>query len=120
VLIVDDEEILVHAIERGLTAHHEVTGVTSGAAALELLRGGARYDVVLCDLMMPQVSGIELHDAVQILDPAQARRIVFVTGGAFTETARRFLETTSNRRLEKPFDLGEVRAVVAAMIAAET
>ncbi len=50
VLVVDDEETLVHAIERGLSAHHDVVGVTSGLAALDLVRGGARYDVILCDL----------------------------------------------------------------------
>ncbi len=67
--------------------------------------------------MMPQVSGIELYDTVLALDPGQATRIVFVTGGAFTATARQFLEATTNRRIEKPFDLRDLRAVVDAVIA---
>jgi CheY-like chemotaxis protein len=117
VLVIDDEEILVHAIERGLAAHHDVTGMSSGVRAVELIRGGARFDVVLCDLMMPQVSGMELYTTVAALDPEQASRIVFVTGGAFTQTARQFLDTTKNRRIEKPFDLRDLRAVVDAVIA---
>jgi PAS domain S-box-containing protein len=116
-LVVDDEEILVHAIERGLAAHHEVTGMTSAVAALELVRSGKRYDAILCDLMMPQVTGIELYEAVRELDPAQARRIVFVTGGAFTATARQFLDASENPRIEKPFDLRELRALVDSMLA---
>jgi CheY-like chemotaxis protein len=84
------------------------------------VRGGARYDAILCDLMMPQVTGMELFDAVRALDPAQARRIVFVTGGAFTASARQFLDESENPRIEKPFDLRELRDLVDAMLAEAT
>jgi CheY-like chemotaxis protein len=68
--------------------------------------------VILCDLMMPQITGMELYSEIVRLDPAQALRIVFLTGGAFTPTAREFLVSTMNRRIEKPFDLKEVRRLV--------
>ena len=84
----------------------------SASAALELFESGARYDVILCDLMMPQITGMELHGLVQHLDPAQAARMVFVTGGAFTGAAREFLATTTNPQLEKPFDLKELKKLV--------
>jgi CheY-like chemotaxis protein len=86
--------------------------VHSGDDALALIRGGTRYDVILCDLMMPQVTGMAVHAEIEELDRAQADRMVFLTGGAFTVAAREFLDTIPNTHLEKPFDLAELRKVV--------
>lgn len=116
VLVVDDEEPLVQTIRKYLSSDHEVTAVTSAQAALELMQEGARYDVVLCDLMMPQVTGIELYNEVSGFDPSQASRMVFLTGGAFTPAAREFLDASTNLRLEKPFDLKELRKLVNELI----
>lgn len=116
ILVIDDEEILVNAIERSLSMHHDVVPQTRGMSALELVKSGARFDVILCDLMMPQVTGIELYQAIKRIDAAQAERIVFVTGGAFTSAARQFLDATPNRRIEKPFDLRDLRELVDSMI----
>lgn len=116
VLVIDDEESLGHAIRRYLAQEHDVEAVTSARVALDLLSGGARYDVILCDLMMPQITGMELHESVTRLDAAQAAKIVFVTGGAFTESARTFFETTPNPRIEKPFDLKALRHLVNELI----
>lgn len=116
VLVIDDEEPLAMAIKRFLSTEHVVTAVLSASAALELFEKGARYDVILCDLMMPQITGMELHGLVQRLDPAQAQRMVFVTGGAFTGAAREFLSTTTNHQLEKPFDLKELKKLVNDLV----
>jgi CheY-like chemotaxis protein/two-component sensor histidine kinase len=116
VLVIDDEESLGQAIRRYLSQDHDVEAVTSARVALELLAGGARYDVILCDLMMPQITGMEVHGKVAKLDPDQAGKIVFVTGGAFTESAREFFETTQNHRIEKPFDLKTLRHLVNELI----
>jgi PAS domain S-box-containing protein len=116
VLVIDDEESLGQAIRRYLAQDHDVEAVTSARVALDMLAGGARYDVILCDLMMPQITGMEVHDTVAKLDPAQADKIVFVTGGAFTESARTFFETTPNHRIEKPFDLKTLRHLVNELI----
>lgn len=116
ILIVDDEEALGHAIRRFLSNEHDVTAVTSGGHALELLRGGSRYDVILCDLMMPQITGMDLHAEIAGLDAEQANRMVFVTGGAFTPSAREFLDDVENLRLDKPFDLRELRKLVNELI----
>jgi PAS domain S-box-containing protein len=112
VLVIDDEESLAQALRRFLSVEHNVTAVYRARDALDLLELGTRYDVVLCDLMMPQITGMELYAEIVRLDPSQAQRIVFLTGGAFTPTARDFLSSTSNRRIEKPFDLKEVRRLV--------
>jgi PAS domain S-box-containing protein len=116
VLVVDDEESLAHAIRRYLATDHEVEALANGRDALDRIRAGTRYDVILCDLMMPQMTGMELHDAVLRLDPAQARRMVFLTGGAFTQSARDFIESVPNRRIEKPFDLKALRNLVNDLI----
>ncbi|HEY6173120.1 MAG TPA: response regulator [Kofleriaceae bacterium] len=116
VLVIDDEESLAQAIRRFLSAEHNVTAVYRARDALDLLELGTRYDVILCDLMMPQITGMELHGEIVRLDPAQASRIVFLTGGAFAPSARDFLTTTTNRRIEKPFDLKEVRRLVNELI----
>jgi len=87
----------------------------SGAAgaALGRIEAGERYDVILCDLMMPQMTGMELHEALRLRDPALAARVVFITGGAFTERASAFLRDVPNACIEKPFDPDRLREVVA-------
>jgi PAS domain S-box-containing protein len=116
VLVIDDEESLALAIARYLTQDHVGVAVTRGRDALDRLTRGERFDVILCDLMMPQVTGMELHAGIAQLDPAQAQRIVFVSGGAFTVAARQFLDAVPNRRIEKPFDLRRLRDLVNELI----
>jgi len=118
VLIVDDDVLFAGSLRRYLAREHEVCVVNSGREALAKFRAGAQYDVILCDLMMPEVTGHELHDALQQLAPDQAERIIFVTGGAFSRASRQFLERNTNRCFEKPCDLQELRAAVRARVSA--
>jgi len=112
VLVVDDDPLVGAAVRRALADDHEVAVVESGAAALAHISEGERYDVIFCDLMMPVMTGMELHAQVAALDERQAHRMVFATGGAFTPAARAFLDRVSHARLEKPFELRELRAMV--------
>ena len=73
--------------------------------------------MVLCDLMMPGLSGMELHDRLARSSPEGAGRMVFLTGGAFTDAARDFLARVPNPRLEKPFEPSALREAVAAAAA---
>jgi CheY-like chemotaxis protein len=93
-----------------------VTVVTTARAALEHLGAGS-YDLVLSDLLMPEMSGMELYDALSRRDPALARKVVFLTGGAFTPAARAFLEREPVLCVEKPFELEAIRAVLARKLA---
>ncbi len=111
VLVVDDEAA-VGASVADLLAGHDVSVETSGRAALARLRDGERFDRILCDLMMPEVSGMDLYDQLAAIDPALPARVVFVTGGAFTERARSFLARVSNPRLDKPFDLAQLLTAI--------
>jgi CheY-like chemotaxis protein len=96
----------------GLNHEHDVQAVTSAREALALVSAGNRYDVILCDLMMPEMTGAELFTALRTLSADHAQRMVFITGGVFTPATREFLDSVPNRCLQKPFGLDDVSALV--------
>jgi CheY-like chemotaxis protein len=104
ILVVDDEEPVARAIARALGVFHHVTTVPSGQKALVTLRSGAAFDLILCDLMMPDMTGAELHEGLARTMPEMAAAMIFMTGGAFTPAARDFLDRVPNERVEKPLD----------------
>ncbi|NTX10171.1 response regulator [Myxococcus llanfairpwllgwyngyllgogerychwyrndrobwllllantysiliogogogochensis] len=112
VLVVDDEPQLASLLRRLLGQHHEVVVRHSGREALALLEQDADFDRVFCDLMMADVTGMDLHAELLSRGPELLSRFVFMTGGAFTERARAFLQTVPLPRIEKPFDPGTLRALV--------
>jgi PAS domain S-box-containing protein len=114
ILVIDDEKELTDVTREGLAGLHDVMTTQDARQALEWIGGGARFDLILCDMMMPLMTGMEFHMRLATLDPGQADRVVFMTGGAFTPRAREFLARLPNLRLEKPFDLGHVLAMVNA------
>jgi CheY-like chemotaxis protein len=112
ILVVDDDPMVGTTLRRVLERDHEVTVVESGREALTLIGAGLRYDVILCDVMMPQMTGIELHAELGHLAVDQQERMIFVTGGTFTPKARAFFDKAPNALIEKPFNLRNLRAVV--------
>jgi CheY-like chemotaxis protein len=116
VLVVDDEPLLGRAVVRVLAPPHRVTLAGGGAEALALL-ASRRFDVVLCDLMMPGLSGMDLYERLVRTAPEVAHRMVFLTGGAYTEDARAFLARVPNARLDKPFEPTALRQVVTRALA---
>lgn len=111
-LIVDDEPHLARTLQILLGDEHDVEVVTSGSAARTRLERDARFDAILCDLSMRDVSGMELFDWLTARVPEVAQRMIFMTGGAYTPEARAFLERVPNPRVEKPFRLEELQALV--------
>ncbi len=116
VLVVDDDPMIGKTLGRGLDDEHDVTVVTDGEQALDLLLGGRWFDVILCDLMMPNVTGIDLYAELSRARPEIVDRIVFMTGGAFTPAGRSFLASVPNQRLEKPFASESLRAIVRGLV----
>jgi nitrogen-specific signal transduction histidine kinase/CheY-like chemotaxis protein len=112
VLVIDDEAAVATAIARILGTEHDVTTETDARAALVRIASGEKYDVIFCDLMMPNLSGIDVYQALLSSAPDLARRIVFITGGAFSARARAFLEQVDNASICKPFTLESIRAIV--------
>lgn len=102
--MIDDEPLILKVVTTLLSPEHEVTCESRGADALERIRRGQRFDAILCDLMMPDASGMDVYDGIVEVAPQQARAMVFLTGGAFTPRAQKFLERVPNATLEKPFD----------------
>jgi PAS domain S-box-containing protein len=111
ILIVDDEPIIATTIGRVLV-EHDVTIATSAQEALRHVRQAKPFDVILCDLMMPDMTGMDLHAEMLRDSPEEAQKIIFVTGGVFTPGAREFLDRTPNQRIEKPFDNYHLRALI--------
>ncbi len=112
VLVVDDDVEIGVSLRRVLR-DHDVTAVASAQEALDRLEAGARYNLILSDVMMPGMSGVELYEVITRRFPELTSRIVFISGGAFTTGAMAFLERVPNERLEKPFTLRTLRALVA-------
>ena len=102
---------------RRLLAEHEVTVASRAVEALERLDAGERFDLVLCDVMMPELSGMGFYEALRARHPSTADRVVFITGGAFTPEASSFLASVPNARLDKPFGAAELRLVVERELA---
>lgn len=117
VLAIDDEALVLTTLERALGRVHEVVCESRATNALARIEAGERFDVILCDIMMPEMTGIEFATALEISVPEQAQRIVFVTGGALQADAQNFLEQTEYIRIEKPFDLSMLRAVMQRFLA---
>ncbi|HVY36843.1 MAG TPA: ATP-binding protein [Polyangia bacterium] len=111
-LVVDDEAMILGALRRSLGTDYNVTCVGDGRRALERIKSGERFDVILCDLMMPELTGMDLHAELERIAPDQAGRMVFVSGGAFTPRAREFLERVPNARVEKPIDFQNLRVLL--------
>jgi CheY-like chemotaxis protein len=101
-LVVDDEPQMCELISRMLDGDYEVTWRARARDALALLRQGTTFDGLLCDLMMPDLTGMDLHAELQRFQPELASRTLFMTGGTFTERASAFVATLSRHLLVKP------------------
>ncbi len=111
-LVVDDEPLVGRALQRALRGDADVEVEVSGAGALARIRRGERFDVVLSDVMMPELPGADFHAELQRFAPEVARSVVFMTGGAFSLREREFLAGIPNACLDKPLDLEQLRALL--------
>jgi CheY-like chemotaxis protein len=111
VLVVDDEPLIGRVVTRCLGRGHHVECVSSGKEALARLESDRYYDVVFLDVMMPEMTGIDVYRALEVSAPHRLSRIAFLTGGAFTAESREFLETSNVRWLAKPFEARTIRGV---------
>ena len=103
VLIVDDEVAIVRLLSESLESIASVVGETVPGRALDLILADPGFDAIVCDVMMPGMTGIDLHERVVRDRPDLASRFVFICGGTYTARARDHLERIPNPRLDKPF-----------------
>ena len=116
VLVVDDEPVIGNLVRRFLSRDHDVVNFTTAVDALALINSGQSFDVILCDMMMPGTTGMELYDQLLKSAPEQAERMVFLTGGVFTVSADEFLNSVPNPCVKKPFAIQQLRELVNDLI----
>jgi len=114
VLLVDDDPFVRDTLARLLAQHHDVTTADGGEAALALV-AASRFDAIICDMMMPTISGREVYYLIAATQPGLERRIIFITGGTLAPDLPEFLAETGNFCLMKPFEIEQVLAVVASL-----
>jgi len=113
-LFVDDEASILRSYKRAFKGHEVVT-VMNGKEALAAIAERADFDLVICDLSMPTMSGMQLYHAVHECNPKLAARFIFATGGATQRELEEFLRSVTNRVLEKPFDLAVLRGIISEL-----
>jgi PAS domain S-box-containing protein len=116
VLVVDDEPLIRSMLRRMLGRAHQVSEAKSGMEALDLLQGGASFDAIFCDLMMPELTGMDVFEWLEDNRPELVARTAFVTGGAFTERGEEFLRRCTRPVLGKPFDRHGVSALLDELL----
>jgi signal transduction histidine kinase len=102
ILIIDDELELLRAYQRLLSPYHDVVVADSGTRGMEILSRDDRFDVIVCDLMMPGVDGVGVYQYLEQERAPLCARLLFWSGGAFTERARTFLARYQPPCLDKP------------------
>lgn len=116
ILIVDDEIVIGRLLTRLFSKSHDVAYRRSGREAI-LAMSERDYDVILCDLIMPDMTGMDVYRAARMRAKPIHHRMVFMSGGAFTGGAKEFLDRVPNLRIEKPFDLTTLEELVLAAAA---
>jgi signal transduction histidine kinase len=118
IMVIDDEPAIGGAIRAALRGEHDVFVVQRAAEAFARLAAGETFDLVLCDLVMPDIGGPEVYATINERWPALTPRLIFMTGGAFTDATGAFIDRALTPIVFKPFRLGELKALVRKHIAA--
>ncbi len=115
ILIVDDERLVRNGFRRVLDRRYEVALASGGEEAYHMI-AEKDYDVILCDLLMPKVTGMQLYQRVLSAKPVAAERFAFLTGGTACVEARDFLQHVGNPRAFKPLDNDELLTFVGRAV----
>jgi signal transduction histidine kinase len=113
VWVVDDEKLVADVIGRILRSECDISLCDSPDQVLSRLEFGEAFDVMLCDVMMPEMSGVELCKRIAAKWPSLAERIVFMSGGTLAPSIAEFVKRPERLFLEKPFDADSLKATVA-------
>jgi signal transduction histidine kinase len=112
ILVIDDESAIAIALKKILEMDHDVTAVTTGDQALRLLLDGSHFDVILCDVLMPGTSGIDLFRQLESKRPEVAGKMIFMTGASSMPRVAEFFRSIGNPRIDKPVDVPRLRRLI--------
>ena len=115
VMVVDDEPLVTEMLERVLRRDHDVVAVSCGRAALDQINAGTWFDAIVSDVMMPNMTGLELLEELVERAPEQSKRLIFLSGGVFTQETRRRLAELGTLQLEKPINTKDLRRSVMSV-----
>ena len=116
ILVIDDEPLVLSSVRRTLELVHSVSCVDSAKRGIELIER-ERFDLILCDLGMPEMTGVELYEWIVRVRPQDARRVIFMTGGAITAELADFVRSVPNRCVDKPFGIADLLSSVQQALA---
>jgi len=117
IMVIDDESVILDLLECLLTqGGYEVETIDRADAVLDKLES-EEYDLILLDIKMPGMNGIELYRRIEKSAPALARRVVFITGDVLETTTRNFLDEASPLYILKPFDNEKLEKEINQMLA---
>jgi CheY-like chemotaxis protein len=116
ILIADDEVAVIRSLRRVLDQYYDIFAARSGDEALEILRTNPQIEVVLYDVAMPRMGGIEFYDEMLRQGMSQAHRVVFVKAGSYDPEVMAFLAETSNPIVDKPFDIPSLNDLIASLL----
>jgi CheY-like chemotaxis protein len=119
ILLVDDDPLVLRGLKR-LLRDHDVTSVSSGREALAILERDSAFDVILCDLMMPDLTGADVYDHIEKLGRGLEEHVVFLTGGTFTDQLGGFLERVKNPRYIKPIRQSDIDSILVRNVGGST
>jgi CheY-like chemotaxis protein len=117
ILVIDDEPRLAQSMRLLLAPCHDVSVTTRGREALEWVDQGQCFDLVLCDLQMPEMTGMEVYAHLRASAPELAERLVFISGGAYTQATLDFVRSVGNRILDKPVRPRELLSIIDEALA---
>jgi PAS domain S-box-containing protein len=117
ILVIDDEVMIGKSLLRALSSEHDIQTCTSARDGIDALRVKP-FDLILCDLMMPDMTGMEFHGVLKDRYQDYLSKVVFLTGGAFTTRAKEFVESAGSMCLEKPLDMVRLKQLIRGRLAA--
>lgn len=116
VLVIDDEQLLGQTIQLGLEDTMEVELEISGEKGLERLLSEEQFELILCDLSLPDLSGIDIYARIAADKPELKKCFVVMTGGAVSSESRDFLDNYEGPLLNKPFTLSQVEGLIDRIV----
>ncbi len=112
VLIIDDDKMLLETLSFVLASENETKSFSDAEQALAYIRSGEKFNAILCDLMMPNMSGMEFYKLLGESNPELCEKVIFLTGGSFTDATENFLRQPGIRSYQKPVTTQNLRKII--------